>query len=128
MTIYLSETDEDEFCRVTRLNDNEELFELSAWYGQIRDRWISLRHGIEVTIWDSEFSEPVISEGTHDDFAYLGSKFYLSGGMRTVTPNVPGVDDDYEEVAGHNYLFYLPNTREFEHSAANQRTKEVRIC
>lgn len=82
---------------------------------------------IEVAIWDSEFSEPVISEGTHDDFGYLGSKFYLSGGMRTVTPNAPGVDDDYEEVAGHNYLFYLPDIQEFEHSAANQRTKEVRI-
>lgn len=44
MTIYLSQTDdEDEFCRVTQLNDHEEVFELSAWYGQIRDRWISLR-------------------------------------------------------------------------------------
>ncbi|MEH2047108.1 helix-turn-helix transcriptional regulator [Nostoc sp.] len=73
------------------------------------------------------YSQPVIFDSKHDDLPFLTSKFFLSGGVRTTTPNVPGVSDDYEEVAGYNYLFFLPDIQEFEHFNANQHTQCIGI-
>jgi AraC family transcriptional regulator, transcriptional activator of the genes for pyochelin and ferripyochelin receptors len=127
MTIRLTDTQFDEYFNIVQLNDCEGKLELSTWFGQGSDRWTFLRHNLELMIQDKEFSESVIIDTTHDDFPFLASKFYLSGGMRTVTPNVPGVSDDYEEVAGYNYLFFLPDIREFEHFTANQRKQCISI-
>ncbi|MBW4568630.1 MAG: AraC family transcriptional regulator [Tolypothrix carrinoi HA7290-LM1] len=127
MTIRLTDTDFGELSNYVQLNDCQGKVELSTWFGQSSSHWTFLRHNLELAIHESEYSEAVIVEGEHDDLPFLTSKFFLSGGMRTTTPNVPGVSDDYEEVAGYNYLFYLPDIREFEHFAANHRKQCISI-
>lgn len=128
MTIYLTAlTDFDELFNNVQLNDCEGKVEFSTWFGHASSCWTFLRHNLELVIHESEYSQPVILESEHDDSPFLTSKFFLSGGMRTTTPNVPGVNDDYEEVAGYNYLFFLPDIREFEHFTANQPKQCISI-
>ncbi|MBH8571583.1 helix-turn-helix transcriptional regulator [Nostocaceae cyanobacterium CENA369] len=127
MTIRLNWTEFDELYDAVQFNDCEGKVELSTWFGQASGYWTMLRHNLELVIQQSEYSQTVILEGEHDDSPFLTSKFLLSGGMRTTTPNVPGVSDDYEEVAGYNYLFYLPDIREFEHFPANKPKQCISI-
>ncbi|MDZ8261523.1 AraC family transcriptional regulator [Nostoc sp. ChiQUE01b] len=127
MTIRLTETNFNELCDDVQLNHYQGKVKFSTSFGQVSSHWTMLRHRLELVIQESDFSETVIVEGKHDDSPFLTSKFYLSGGMRTTTPNVPRVSDDYEEVAGYNYLFYLPDIREFEHFTAKQRKQCISI-
>ncbi|MEH2259708.1 hypothetical protein [Nostoc sp.] len=127
MTIRLTETNFKELCNDVQLNHYQGKVKFSTWFNQVSSHWTMLRHRLELVIQESDYSEAVIVEGEHDNSPFLTSKFYLSGGMRTTTPNVPGVSDDYEEVAGYNYLFYLPDIREFEHFTANQHKQCISI-
>ncbi|MEH1844260.1 MAG: AraC family transcriptional regulator [Nostoc sp.] len=128
MTIRLTGTEDfGEFCQDVQFNDYEGKVQSSTWFGQSSFRWTFLHHNLELVISDNEYSQPVISEEKHDDSPFVTSKFFLSGGTRTVTPNVAGVSDDYEEVAGYNYLFFLPDVREFEHHTANQHAQNIKI-
>ncbi|MDZ8135403.1 MAG: AraC family transcriptional regulator [Nostoc sp. DedQUE04] len=127
MTIRLTETDFNQLCDDVQLNHYQGKVKFSTWFGQVSSHWTMLRDRLELVIQESDYSEAVVLEGEHDDSSFLTSKFFLSGGMRTTTPNVPGVRDDYEEVAGYNYLFYLPEIREFEHFTANQRKQCISI-
>ncbi|MEH2405646.1 helix-turn-helix transcriptional regulator [Nostoc sp.] len=129
MTIRLTGTEDfGEFCQDVQLfNDYEGKEQLSTWFGKYSFRWTGLRHNLGLGIHNNEYSQPVIFEQKHDDSPLLTSKFFLSSGVRTVTQNVPEVSDDYEEVAGYNYLFCLPDVREFEHFNANQRTECISI-
>ncbi|MEH2179287.1 TonB-dependent receptor domain-containing protein [Nostoc sp.] len=130
MTIRLTGTEDfGEFCKDVQLfNDYEGKSQLSTWwFGQYSFRCTSLRYNLGLGIHNNEYSQPVIFEQKHNDFPELTSKFFLSGGTRTVTPNVAGVSDDYDEVAGYNYLFSLPDVLEFEHFPANQHTQCISI-
>ncbi|MEH2401560.1 helix-turn-helix transcriptional regulator [Nostoc sp.] len=129
MTIRLTGTEDfGEFCKDVQLfNDYEGKSQLSTWFGQSSHRWTVLRHNLGLSICDNEYSEAVIMKQKHDNLPELTSKFFLSGGVRTVTPNVPGVSDDYEEVVGYNYLFCLPDVQEFEHFTANQQDQNIKI-
>ena len=128
MTIRLTGTEDfGEFCEDVQFNDYEGKAQLSTWFGKSSFCWTFLRHNLELVICNNEYSQPVIFESIHDDLPFLTSKFFLSGGMRTTTPNVPGVIDDYEEVAGYNYLFFLPDIREFEHFNPKQHTQCIGI-
>ncbi|MBN4002000.1 AraC family transcriptional regulator [Nostoc sp. LPT] len=129
MTIRLTGTEDfGEFCKDVQLfNDYEGKAQLSTWFGQSSHCWTSLRHNLGLSICENEYSEAVIMKQKHDNLPELTSKFSLSGGVRTVTPNVPEVSDDYEEVAGYNYLFCLPDVQEFEHFTANQQDQNIKI-
>ncbi|MEH2064874.1 MAG: AraC family transcriptional regulator [Nostoc sp.] len=128
MIIRLTGTEDfGEFCKDVQFNDYEGKAELSTWFGQSSFRWTFLRHNLEIAICDDEFSHPVIAQQKHDNSTELISKFFLSGAIRTVTPNVPGVSNDYEEIAGYNYLFCLPDVREFEYFNANQHCQNIKI-
>ncbi|WP_375474009.1 helix-turn-helix transcriptional regulator [uncultured Nostoc sp.] len=128
MTIRLTGTEDfGEFCKDLQFKNYEGKSQLSTWFGQSSHRWTILRHNLGLSISDNEFSQAVIAEEKHDNSPELTSKFFLSGAVRTVTPNVLGVSDDYEEVAGYNYLFCLPDVREFEHFNGNQHTQNIKI-
>jgi AraC family transcriptional activator of pyochelin receptor len=69
-----------------------------------------------------------VSEQTeHTDYNVLVSKFYLDGCHRVLTPNVPGIPEEYLEQAGYNYLFFLPDIQETEQFFANQRMHLIRL-
>ena len=44
----------------------------------------------------------------------ITAKFFLSGKCRVKTDNAPEIAADYEEVAGYNYLYHLPDLIESE--------------
>jgi AraC-like DNA-binding protein len=78
------------------------------------DRTIVLRHGLTIRIRNALLWQTIRLENPHDQSTPLIAKFHLSGNSRVLTPNVPDVKPDYEEIAGYNYLYYLPNLVEFE--------------
>ncbi|MGF1480066.1 MAG: helix-turn-helix transcriptional regulator [Cyanophyceae cyanobacterium] len=101
--------------------------DLPRQIGTGSDRSIQLRPGLELALSDRNHHQLTIVEETHDPSFPISAKFYLSGGVRTVTPNVAGIADDYEEVASQNYLFFLPDILEFEHFPAQQPIQSIRI-
>ncbi|MEM8613737.1 MAG: AraC family transcriptional regulator [Cyanobacteria bacterium P01_H01_bin.105] len=73
-----------------------------------------LRGGLFIEIRDIHFQQPLAIKKRHEDTFPITAKFYLSGGSRVKTPNVPGVQADYEELTGYNYLYHLPDLTETE--------------
>ncbi|NEQ26195.1 MAG: helix-turn-helix transcriptional regulator [Microcoleus sp. SIO2G3] len=73
-----------------------------------------MRHGFSVTIRDAQLGQAIRFENPHGQCFPLISKFHLSGNSRVLTPATPNVEADYEEIAGYNYLYYLPDLTEFE--------------
>lgn len=73
-----------------------------------------LRGGLVIEIRDTHFQQPLVIKKRHGDTFPITAKFYLSGGSRVKTPNVPGVKADYEELTGYNYLYHLPELTETE--------------
>ncbi|MGL5834847.1 MAG: helix-turn-helix transcriptional regulator [Waterburya sp.] len=127
MTIYLSAANAEELEHFTPLSDDEAKWDFSGSFGNQQTTWIGLRNKINIWIRDEKFSKSIVQESFHQDFDFIQSGFILSGGKRVVTPNVSGVEDDYENVTGSNYLFYLPNLREFEYHSAKVRSQEIMI-
>lgn len=61
------------------------------------------------------------------EWSFLISKFYLSGSSRVLTPGVKEIKNDYQEISGHNYLYYLPNLTEFEVWSAGEQIHVVMV-
>lgn len=122
MTIALKHTDlvplfDDAQQRgevIRHQNDSETLHELPSQLGRGGDRIIHLRHGLSLIIREAELYQSIRVENPHDQGIPLISKFHLSGNSRVLTPGVPDVSEDYEELPGCNYLYYLPDLVEFE--------------
>jgi AraC family transcriptional regulator, transcriptional activator of the genes for pyochelin and ferripyochelin receptors len=72
-------------------------FDLPPQIGTGSDRWLEIRPGLEMAIADMKHHDLTIVEGIHELESPLSVKFFLSGGGRTVTPNVPGISDDYDD-------------------------------
>lgn len=88
---------------------------------------VQLRPGFWLEFIDDQYHQPLSKLNDHDETMPLVSKFYLSGVHRVLTPNVSGVQREYEEKAGQSYLFFLPDIQEVEQFAAKQRLQLVRI-
>ena len=73
-----------------------------------------LRGGLIIEIFNGQFWRPIIHERQHEETFPITAKFCLSGGVRVKTDNIPEITADYEETAGHNYLYHLPNLLESE--------------
>lgn len=83
--------------------------------------------GFRLQIVEDEYYETIASEADHDGFYSLVSKFYLSGHQNVFTKDAPGIPHQYQEVAGQNYLFFLPDIQEIEQFTAGQRLSLVRL-
>jgi AraC family transcriptional regulator, transcriptional activator of the genes for pyochelin and ferripyochelin receptors len=92
----------------------ERLFRLPRRFGEGGDRTIQLRDGLKLILRDMRLRHSIRLETPHSKNMPLVSKFYLSGSSRVLTPGVPEVKEEYREVFGHNYLYYLPDLIEFE--------------
>lgn len=88
---------------------------------------VQLRPGFWLEFIDDTYHRALSKLTDHDETMPLVSKFYLSGVHRVLTPNVNGVQREYEEKVGQSYLFFLPDIQEVEQSAANQQLQLVRI-
>ena len=86
-----------------------------------------LRRGLTVEIRNVAFQQTLAIHRQHDDPFAITAKFYLSGGSRVKTPQVPGIAPDYEEIAGYNYLYHLPDLTETEEWQSKQPLQMVMI-
>jgi AraC family transcriptional regulator, transcriptional activator of the genes for pyochelin and ferripyochelin receptors len=105
---------------VEEWNEVEGRSEMPPQLGCGGSRSFHLRNGLWLVLDDYTWRESMIIAQQHDESEWLTAKFYLSGCIRTITPNVSGVSEDYSEMSGQNSLFFLPNLREFEHSPSGQ--------
>ena len=82
--------------------------------GEAGDLIFQLRGGLTLSIRSGQLWQPLVIQQDHKETFPVVAKFYLSGTSRVKTPKVPEIDPDYEEVAGHNYIYHLPNMTEYE--------------
>ncbi|MBW4643218.1 MAG: AraC family transcriptional regulator [Goleter apudmare HA4340-LM2] len=92
----------------------EGTYKLLKSFGRGNDRIIKLRNGLTIHIREAQLSQPLKLERQHESSFPFTAKFYLSSCSRVKTPGVVGVKDDYEEVYGYNYFYYLPSILEYE--------------
>ncbi|MEL7511506.1 MAG: AraC family transcriptional regulator [Cyanobacteria bacterium J06554_3] len=100
---------------------------LPAQLGDGGDRIFNLRDGLSLYIRKATLNQPIHLLEQHESRFPLIAKFYLSGMSRVQTPNAPDIDNDYAEIAGHHYLYHLPNHTETEEWPANQLIHVVMI-
>lgn len=93
---------------------SESRFNLPQQFGKGGETAIDLRSGLSLVIRDGELWQSIKLENCFSASPPLISKFHLSGNSRVVTPNVADINGDYMELAGCNYLYYLPEIVEFE--------------
>ncbi|WP_375479336.1 hypothetical protein [uncultured Nostoc sp.] len=90
-------------------------------------RSANFRPNFRMDIIDELYYRSFGLKNEHFDFYTLVSKFYLSGCSTVSCPNVEGVEANYEEKGGYNYLFDLPNIKEIEHYYAGDRILTIII-
>jgi len=92
-------------------------------------RGLDLQHGrLSLYLSNAVFYQDIAYKHEHDESEILTSKFYLSGLHRVISPaGIEGVETEYVEQGGQNYLFYLPNIEEVEQGFAGDRLQRVRI-
>lgn len=91
------------------------------------DRLIYLRDGLTLQIRNARLWQNISIEQQHEHSFPLVSKFYLSSFSRIQTPGVSDIADDYEEMAGCNYLYHLPNHTEFEEWQSDKLIQVVMV-
>ena len=89
-------------------------YNLPKQLGEGGDRIIELRHGLTIRIRDAKLRQPIRYVREHASRFPLTAKFYLSGMSRVQTLDAADIDDDYQEIAGHHYLYHLPEQTEIE--------------
>jgi len=92
----------------------ETLSRLPKSFGIGGERTTQLRYGLNLIVREAELYQSIQIENSHHEEFPLVSKFHLSGNSRVLTPRVSGVREDYQEISGCNYLYYLPDLVEFE--------------
>ena len=95
--------------------------------GQGGDCTLQLRRGLTIDIRNVRLQQPLAITNHHPETFPIVAKFYLSGGSRVKTPCVPGIAADYEEIAGHNYVYHLPDLTETEEWRSEQPIQVVMI-
>jgi AraC family transcriptional regulator, transcriptional activator of the genes for pyochelin and ferripyochelin receptors len=93
-------------------------------YSQI----VELRPGLSLEIFDDYYYQQVSNKINHNGLYALTAKFYLAGNHNVICPGITGVKENYQEVVGNNYLFYLPDIEEIEQYFAGDRIYLIRIC
>jgi AraC family transcriptional regulator, transcriptional activator of the genes for pyochelin and ferripyochelin receptors len=89
---------------------------------------VKFRPGLILEIFDDHYYQEVSSKVDHYGGYWLTSKFYLAGHHNVICPGIAGVQENYQETVGNNYLFYLPDIEEIEQNFAGDRIYVIRIC
>lgn len=104
-----------------------EQYNVPRQIGEFSIRRIHLRGGLKLEIWHGQFWQMPVRRRQHEDTFPITAKFYLSGGSRVRTPQLSGINPDYEEMAGQSYLYHLPDLTETEEWPANKPLQVVTI-
>lgn len=88
---------------------------------------MQLRPGLSLEIFDKTQYRQVNIQHNHDEEYPLMAKFCLEGNHSVICPGIAGVREKYQETAGNNYLFYLPDIEEIEQYFAGDRYYIIRL-
>ena len=120
-----------ENAKSTQVNYNFQGFnEIRRTVCELNDhsyKLIEIPSGIKLTLSNETIYRNHNIIGKHHDFYALVSKFYLSGYHGVISPNTQNIASEYNERAGSNYLFYLPNIEEVEQFFTGIPLKKVTI-
>ena len=106
---------------------SEGTYRLPKYFGIGVDHITELRNGMIVHIRQGQLRQPLRLERQHESSFPLTAKFYLSSCSRVRTPGAVGINDDYAETHGYNYLYCLPNILEYEEWRAEEQIQLVMI-
>jgi len=82
---------------------------------------LELRPGLDMSIGKLLQHTDLNYVSPHDEIPYpIISTFHLSGNLRTLTPGIKEISDDYIQQIGKNYLFYLPDLYEIHQVLAKE--------
>jgi AraC family transcriptional regulator, transcriptional activator of the genes for pyochelin and ferripyochelin receptors len=124
----LEEIEQESLVQSETVNDT--FNEIRKWdsifsYGD--SQLVQLRPGLDLIITDETYYRQVNCQNHHYGSYELTSKFYLSGNHSVICPGIPGVKDNYQEIGGNNYLFYLPDIEEIEQNFPGDRIYLIKI-
>ncbi|VEP18866.1 DNA-binding domain-containing protein, AraC-type [Hyella patelloides LEGE 07179] len=105
--------------------DQIETLQHSLYQCSIKEAELS--PGLSLKITKATCFSPINCEVNHDNFNLIASKFYISGYHGVICSKVKGVAENYTEMKGQNYLFYLPNIREIEQYFPNETVNSIAI-
>ena len=111
-----------------RSTDVESEVGLPDKLGDGRLHAINLRSGLTIEIANVRLRQTLLIERQHPSEFALTAKFYLSGSSRVQTKGLSSPKADYAEMAGCQYLYYLPDILEKEEWLANEPHHVVMIC
>ncbi|MBE9168810.1 helix-turn-helix transcriptional regulator [Pleurocapsales cyanobacterium LEGE 06147] len=98
----------------------------SQW-SEGRNYYANLSSGIKLEVLDKQIFLDRNQLTEHYDCAFLTAKFYLSGYHSVISPGIDGIEPEYTETKGQNYLFYLPDIEEIEQHWAGICWRMLRI-
>lgn len=90
-------------------------------------RAVALPSGINVELCNELFYNSVNVKYQRSESCNLMSRFYISGNKGVVLPTFKGVEESYQELAGNNYLCYLPNCEEIEQFFSREHYHLIKI-
>lgn len=96
-------------------------------FGEGCIRFNYLRGGLTIHSFNAQLWQPAINEKHHGETFPIVAKFCLSGDLRVKTDNVPEVAANYEEAAGYNYLYHLPDLVELEEYPSHTPIQTVMV-
>ncbi|MEM8605216.1 MAG: AraC family transcriptional regulator [Cyanobacteria bacterium P01_F01_bin.86] len=88
---------------------------------------LKLRGGLGITIRNNQLPQTLSVQRQHEESFPIVAKVYLSGDSRVRAKHVPEFLADYEENAGHSYLYCLPDMVEWEEWQANPQIQVVMV-
>ncbi|MEM8807274.1 MAG: AraC family transcriptional regulator [Cyanobacteria bacterium P01_G01_bin.38] len=103
-------------------------YETPQLLGEGCTRDIQLREGLEISILSGQLQQPLRYQIQHSDPFPIVGKFYLSGSSKVRTDDVPETFAEYEEIAGCNYLYCLPDLTETEEWQPDEFTQVVSVA
>lgn len=102
-------------------------YTLPKQLGEAGQQTFNLRNNLRIGIRSGTLHQTIRLQSIHGVAMPLVSKFYLSGRSRVLTPNIPEIEPNYQEVAGRHYLYCLPDLTEFEEWGAREAFQVVYV-
>ncbi|MBI1242177.1 helix-turn-helix transcriptional regulator [Umezakia ovalisporum] len=126
-----AEIEQESTQQLEFLENSKSCDQIKTWDSKLSNgyyRLNQLRPGLYLEVFDETYYQEVNCQINHYGYYELISKFYLSGNHGVISPGIAGVNDHYQEIAGNNYLFYLPDIEEIEQNFPGHRIYLIRIA
>jgi AraC-like DNA-binding protein len=113
--------------RLLNYNGFDEFIQYQCEFSNYLTYKVELRSGLILTMGDGKNHCDHGIWCHHGQSFPLCSKFQIFGNVRTITPGIKELPDDYSYQVGRNYLSYLPNLDEINQYSAGEHCLDILI-